>query len=125
MKICPEKSEMLEIKPNESVSQPISPWKHTRYGGIDYAIDEKGNIHSTALFAFDKKSVYYLMSGSIEEFRDSQSLTLLIYEGIKLASKKGLSFDFEGSMKKNIEQFFRQFGAKQKQYFDISKEMKK
>jgi 3D (Asp-Asp-Asp) domain-containing protein len=45
MKICPEKSEMLEIKPNESVSQPISPWKHTRYGGIDYAIDEKGYYH--------------------------------------------------------------------------------
>ena len=89
---------------------------------ILYAIDEKENIHSAALFAYDAKSVYYLMSGSVEEFRDSQSLTLLIHEGIKLANKLGKSFDFEGSMKKNIERFFRQFGAEQKQYFDIHKE---
>jgi lipid II:glycine glycyltransferase (peptidoglycan interpeptide bridge formation enzyme) len=90
---------------------------------IFYALDESENIHSAALFAYDTTSVYYLMSGSVEEFRDSQSLTLLIYEGIKLANKLGKSFDFEGSMKKNIERFFRQFGAEQKQYFDISKEL--
>ncbi|MDD3999942.1 MAG: GNAT family N-acetyltransferase, partial [Bacilli bacterium] len=90
---------------------------------IFYAIDESENIHSAALFAYDATSIYYLMSGSLEEFRDSQSLTLLIYEGIKLANRLGKSFDFEGSMKKNIERFFRQFGAEQKQYFDISKEL--
>lgn len=90
---------------------------------ILYAIDESENIHSAALFACDATSVYYLMSGSSEEFRDSQSLTLLIYEGIKLANRLGKSFDFEGSMKKNIERFFRQFGAEQKLYFDISKEL--
>lgn len=90
---------------------------------IFYAIDESDNIHSAALFAYDATSVYYLMSGSSEEFRDSQSLTLLIYEGIKLANRLGKSFDFEGSMKKNIERFFRQFGAEQKLYFDISKEL--
>lgn len=90
---------------------------------IFYAIDKEENIHSAALFAFDKNSVYYLMSGSNEKFRSSQSLTLLIYEGIKLASSLGKSFDFEGSMKINIEKFFRQFGAKQKLYFDIQKDL--
>lgn len=89
---------------------------------ILYAKDENDLIHSAALFAYDKNTVYYLMSGSNEEFRDSQSLTLLIYEGIKIAHKLGKSFDFEGSMKINIERFFRQFGAIQKPYFDISKE---
>ncbi len=89
---------------------------------IYYAIDCDDNIHSAALFAYDRKSVYYLMSGSIEKFRNSQSLTLLVYQGIKLANKMGLSFDFEGSMKKPIEKFFRQFGAEQIQYFDIKKE---
>lgn len=87
-----------------------------------YAKDIENNIHSAALFAYDNDSVYYLMSGSKEEYRDSQALTLLIYEGIKLANKLRKSFDFEGSMKQNIERFFRQFGAEQKQYFDISKE---
>lgn len=89
---------------------------------IFYAEDEFGNIHSAVLYILDKNSVYYLMSGSKIEFRSSQSLTLLIYEGIKLAHKLNKVFDFEGSMKKNIEKFFRQFGAEQKMYFDISKE---
>lgn len=88
---------------------------------IFYAEDKNSNIHSAALFAYDTNAVYYLMSGVVDEFRDSQSLTLLIYEGIKLANRLEKSFDFEGSMKKNIERFFRQFGAEQKQYFDISK----
>lgn len=92
---------------------------------VFYAVDQGENIHSAALFAWDSKSVYYLMSGSVEELRDSQSLTLLIYEGIKLANRLGKSFDFEGSMKKNIERFFRQFGAEQKQYFDIQKAFEK
>jgi lipid II:glycine glycyltransferase (peptidoglycan interpeptide bridge formation enzyme) len=89
---------------------------------ILYAKDAENVIHSAALFAYDHDTVYYLMSGSDEQYRDSQSLTLLIYEGIKLANRLGKKFDFEGSMKKNIEKFFRQFGAVQKQYFDIKKE---
>ena len=70
----------------------------------------------------DQESVYYLISGTDEKFRNSQALTLLIYQGILLAIKENKKFDFEGSMKKNIEIFFRKFGAEQKQYFDISKE---
>ncbi len=86
------------------------------------AIDELGNVHSAAYFIWDENSIYYLLSGSDPEFRSSQSLTLLIYEGIKLANKLGKKFDFEGSMKENIENFFRQFGAVQKQYHNISKD---
>lgn len=86
------------------------------------AVDQNREIHSAALYAYDHTSVYYLMSGSNEEYRTSQSLTLLIYEGIKLANQLGKRFDFEGSMKKNIEKYFRQFGAQQKPYFDISKD---
>ena len=86
-----------------------------------YAVDEQNNIHAAALFCSDKESVYYLMSGSDEKFRDSQALTLLIYEGILYAKSMNKKFDFEGSMKKNIEVSFRRFGAIQKPYFDISK----
>jgi len=88
---------------------------------ILYCEDEAGNIHSAAYFIWDEQSVYYLMSGSHPDFRHSQSLTLLLYEGIKLASRMGKKFDFEGSMKKNIEQHFRQFGAIQIPYFNIYK----
>lgn len=88
------------------------------------ARDSDGNIHSCAMFIWDDKSVYYLMSGSKKEFRNSQSLSLLIWEGIKLAHKMDKKFDFEGSMKQNIEGFFRGFGPAQIPYFDISKKFK-
>ncbi|EHI79567.1 hypothetical protein HMPREF9093_00161 [Fusobacterium sp. oral taxon 370 str. F0437] len=89
---------------------------------IFYAVDKEKNIHSAVLMGIDQESVYYLISGTDEKFRNSQALTLLIYQGILLAIKENKKFDFEGSMKKNIEIFFRKFGAEQKQYFDISKE---
>lgn len=87
-----------------------------------YAADKEGNVHSAVYLVWDEDSVYYLMSGSVPNYRSSQSLTLLIYESIRLASKLGKKFDFEGSMKENIENFFRQFGAIQKPYHDIFKE---
>ena len=89
---------------------------------IYYCIDEKRQIHSAAYFVWDEDSVYYLLSGSNPEYRSSQSLTLLIFEGIKLASRMNKKFDFEGSMKEKIENFFRQFGAVQKPYHNIYKE---
>ena len=88
---------------------------------IFYAVDKEKNIHSAVLMGIDQESVYYLISGTDEKFRNSQALTLLIYQGILLAIKENKKFDFEGSMKKNIEIFFRKFGAIQKPYFDISK----
>lgn len=89
---------------------------------ILYAIDSQGNIHSAVLLAEDEEAIYYLMSGTNNDFRNSEGLTLLIYQGIILANTKNKKFDFEGSMKKNIELLFRRFGAEQKPYFDISKE---
>lgn len=91
---------------------------------VYYAVDDNGKIHSAAYFVWDDESVYYLMSASDPAFRHTQSLTLLLYEGIKLASRMGKKFDFEGSMKKNIEHHFRQFGAKQFPYHHIQKTFK-
>lgn len=88
---------------------------------ILYAIDENGQVHCCCYFIWDDRSVYYLMSGTDPTLRFSQSLTLLLFEGIKLANKLGKQFDFEGSMKKNIEHHFRQFGAIQVPYFHIYK----
>ncbi|NLX62680.1 MAG: GNAT family N-acetyltransferase, partial [Tissierellia bacterium] len=89
---------------------------------IYYSIDKEGNIHSSIYFVWDDKSVYYLMSGTNPKYKNCQSLTLLIYEGIKLANNMNKKFDFEGSMKENIEKFIRQFGGIQKPYHNIYKE---
>lgn len=89
---------------------------------ILYAIDKENNLHAAIYLIEDEESVYYLLSGSDEKYRNSQALSILIYNGIKYAVEKGKKFDFEGSMKQNIEMNFSQFGCIQTPYMDISKE---
>jgi hypothetical protein len=47
--------------------------------------------------------------------------TLLYWEPIRLASEVSRVFDFEGSMLKPVEHFFRGFGGTQTPYLQISK----
>lgn len=70
---------------------------------------------------WDSTTVYYLVSGMDNEYKNLSANTLLIWEAIKFTSQKGLVFDFEGSMIEVVEHFFRSFGAVQKPYFFISK----
>lgn len=86
-----------------------------------YAVDENNNIHGALFIVWDKNSAYNLISTIDPDYRNSGSASLLVKEAIKFASTKTNKFDFEGSMDENIEQSFRQFGAIQKPYFNISK----
>ena len=91
-------------------------------GRILFAVDDNEEIHSCAFIAWDEQSVYYLMSGTNPVYKSSQANSFLIYESIKIASEKGLKFDFEGSVIKQIERSFRQYGGVQKPYFRIYKD---
>lgn len=76
-----------------------------------YSKDIDGNIHSAAYFVYDAERCYYLFSGADPKLRKSGSGSLLLWEGIKFASKVSKVFDFEGSNIEDIERFFRRFGA--------------
>lgn len=105
----------------ETVASIISACEAHSCCKILYAEDAEKNIHGAILLVWDEQSMYYLLSGSDPQYRSSQANSLLIYEGIKLASQKGLKFDFEGSVVKQIECNFRQFGGIRMPYFRISK----
>jgi hypothetical protein len=85
------------------------------------ARDATGLPHAGAFFIWDNSHLYYFMSGADPALRNSGAGSLIIWHGIELASNLKLCFDFEGSMHKPIEGFFRSFGAKQVPYFAISK----
>jgi hypothetical protein len=85
------------------------------------ARDTGGRPHAAAYFIWDKSAVYYYTSGADPALRNSGAGALLVWQGIELASKLGLSFDFEGSMHEPIERFFRSFGGCQVPYFVLSK----
>ena len=85
------------------------------------AKDKKNNIHSGILLIWNDKTVYYLVGGSNPNFRNSEAMTLVMWESIKFASSFAREFDFEGTMVESIERFIRGFGGIQKPYYQLSK----
>lgn len=86
------------------------------------AIDESGNVHACSYFVYDENVFYYLIAGSDSEYRSSGAQTLILWEGIKYATKVSKKFDFEGSMIEGIETFFRRFGGTPIVYYEIRKQ---
>jgi len=81
----------------------------------------QGKVIASNFLVEDSNTVYYLMGGINPEFADIGAMDLVQYESIKYAISQGKNFDFEGSMVKSIEKYFRSFGAIQKPYFEITK----
>lgn len=85
------------------------------------AVDDSGRIHAASYFVFDENCFYYLIGGSDPDLRNSGAASLLMWEGLKIASDVSKSFDFEGSMIEPIERFFRSFGGKPTPYWRVTK----
>ena len=85
------------------------------------AVDAQGRTHAALYVAWDERTLYALLSALDPELRTSSANTLLYWEAIRLASEVSRVFDFEGSMVESVENYFRGFGARQTQYFCISK----
>lgn len=86
-----------------------------------YCCDNIGNIHAIALIVWDSQTAYYLVAMRKKEFKSSGATEILLYEMINYVSKYVNQFDFEGSMIKEVEASFREYGTEQTQYFNIFK----
>ncbi len=78
-----------------------------------------GKSCAACLLVWDEARLHFLISGQSEEGRTHRAMYLLIWEAIKLAARKGLSFDFDGSMMPEVEPVFRSFGARQQPYLNV------
>lgn len=78
-------------------------------------------VLAAAFVVWDKYSMYYLIPCYDPRYKDSGASALLVLEAIKLARKKGLSFDFEGSMIKGVANHYKQFGSKRTIYCAVEK----
>lgn len=94
--------------------------KKLKNGKIFLAKNENG-ICGAIYLVWDKKSAYYIAGGSPIDVRTTGAMPLLLWEAIKFSSKVTKHFNFEGSMIKPIERFFRAFGGEQVPYFEITK----
>jgi len=84
-----------------------------------FAVDNKGCLHAAAFIVWDAHTAYYLMGGVDPLHRTSGAMSLCLWEAIKYSLSIGRNFDFEGSMIRSVERFFRGFGAVQVPYYRV------
>lgn len=71
---------------------------------------------------YDSNCCYYLFGGYEQEQKHHGALTSCIWESMLYARRKGIgTFDFEGSMLREVERFFREFGGDIHPYYTIKK----
>ena len=80
-----------------------------------------GEVYAAAFVVWSNKVMHYLIAAQDEKHSDSGAMALLVLECIKLARKKGLVFDFEGSMIRGVASHFKQFGAEPAKYESVQK----
>jgi len=84
------------------------------------AVDGNGRALAVALIVWDRNRAYYLAGGRADH-DGPDAMPLVLWDSIRLAAKVSQSFDFEGSMIKGIEQFFRGFGGRPEPYSFLSR----
>ncbi|NRB64268.1 MAG: GNAT family N-acetyltransferase [Saprospiraceae bacterium] len=87
------------------------------------AVDQNNRTHSVAYLIWDNHTAYYHLSGDDPALRDSGSGILMIWHAIQFAHQNldVSTFDFEGSMMKEVGHIRRQFGASSIPYSRIWK----
>lgn len=107
---------------NENLIEKIIYDSRKYNAGISVGVvDNNNKVIAAAFFLYDSNTCYYLLGGKDYNSNIAGSQELVIWEGIKFASQKSKSFDFEGSMIPGIESFFRGFGGKPTIYFRVIK----
>jgi Acetyltransferase (GNAT) domain len=86
-----------------------------------FAADEADQVHAVAYVVWDKGTAYYLLGGGDANLRTSGASSLLMWDAIMRAREFTDVFDFEGSMLKPVERFFRAFGGRQVPYLRVTR----
>ena len=91
------------------------------HGVIASLRDLDGNLLASRFVVFDSQCAYSLMSAlAPERYRNGYTETL-VWGVLRYLSGKTHAYDFEGSMDKGIEHFYRSYGAVQTPFFEVYK----
>ncbi len=81
-----------------------------------------GQLLGAVLCIYDHKTCYYLLGGIKKDAKVAGVNNLLVQRSIEKAKELGCTvFDFEGSMLKGVEKFFRGFGPELVPYYTVNK----
>ena len=88
---------------------------------IFLTVDDDAAVHAGVYLVWDDRYAYYLMGGGDPALRSSGGTSLGLWEAINFSAGVADCFDFEGSVIRSIETYFRAFGGRQRPYFQIRK----
>jgi len=95
--------------------------KENDSGACFAVVDQAGTVHSARLLVWDSHLAYNLVAGMVSELRKSGANSLGTWDAIQFVAQRSRAFDFAGSIIESIEQFNRNFGAKQVPYNYVMK----
>lgn len=98
-----------------------SSCKKNKAGAIWFSKDETGKLAACIFIVWDQKTAYYLIGGKEASFGNSGAMSQLFWHAFLDLRERVNSFDFEGSMIKGVESYFRSFGGALKGFFELSK----
>ncbi len=103
----------------KSLTELVKCLEREKQGCVLSGVLPDGSRCASCLLVWDERRLHFLLSGQTDEGRRQRAMYLLIWEAIKLAGRKGLTFDFDGSMLPGVEPVFRSFGARQQVYSEL------
>ena len=109
----------INPKHEDILQDLISEARSRGQGEIWGGYDDRDRLHAAAFVAWHGPTAYYIAGGGDPGLRDSGAHSLTLWQAILDVAEHAQEFDFEGSMLKGVERFFREFGAEQKPYFRI------
>jgi len=123
LKINTQVYQRQNLKPYhpEMLEKLINLSRSRNQGDIWGAYDKENHLHAASFVVWQESCAYIIASGIDEAYRKSYGKALSLWTAINDLSGQVRSFDFEGSMLRGVEQFFRKFGAQQMPYFVIEK----
>ncbi len=85
------------------------------------AFDADGNVLSLSFLLWDEESLFLDAGGPIPEHSRLQTYDALVHKAIEKAHDLGKKFDFEGSVVKQINHSFREYGGTPVEYYRFRK----
>lgn len=87
--------------------------------GVMLEASKEGESVGAIFMGFDQKRAYYLFSGTNPAHKSLNSNTHLVWEALKLCSKRVKVFDFEGSSIPGVEKFIWSFNPQSELFYNM------
>lgn len=110
-----------DLLPESLIVRVIEAAMERRQGALLGLKDAQGGLLAALFAPFDDHWAYALMMAVEPDAEQKGLRAMLMWQMMRLLRDRSQGFDFEGSMHKGVEHYYRFFGANQVPYMSIEK----